>query len=70
MTRHALNWALALALVGLISAMQVLDGPDDIETDRAIAADLQDAQTQAQAPAQAQTQAQTHSLAQLKEVQP
>ena len=56
MTQHTLNWALALALVALISAMQVLDGPDDIETERAIAADLQDAQTQA--------------LAQANEVQP
>jgi hypothetical protein len=60
MTQHTLNWALALALVALVSAMQVLDGPDDIQTERTVAADLADAQTQAQ----------TQALAQASEVQP
>ena len=47
MTRHALNWALALALAALLCTSYLLDGPDDIQTERAIAADLADAQAQA-----------------------
>lgn len=68
MTQQALNWASALALVALISAMQVLDGPDDIQTERTVAADLADAQIQAQTQAQIQTQ--TQALAQASEGQP
>jgi hypothetical protein len=45
--RIAANWALALAIIALIATMQWLDGPDDIQTERAIAADLADAQAQA-----------------------
>lgn len=49
MTRHAFNWALAAALATLLATSHLLDGPDDIQTERAIAADLADAQAQAQA---------------------
>jgi hypothetical protein len=47
MTRHATNWLYAAALALLLSTSYLLDGPDDIQTERAIAADLADAQAQA-----------------------
>jgi hypothetical protein len=56
MTQRAINWALALAITALIATMQWLDGPDDIQTDRAIAADLADAQAQALAADTTQVQ--------------
>lgn len=56
MTERALNWALALAIVALIATMQWLDGPDDIEADRAVAAELGEAYTHAQALAADPTQ--------------
>ena len=58
MTQRALNWALAFAIIALIATMQWLDGPDDIETDRAVAAELGEAHTHAQALAAETTQVQ------------
>lgn len=49
MTQRAINWALALLIIAIMVAAQCLDGPDDIETERTVAADLADAQAQAQA---------------------
>jgi len=44
MTPHrALNWALAALLAVLLASTHLLDGPSEIETLQAVAADVQDA---------------------------
>jgi hypothetical protein len=44
MTLHRLtNWALALCIVLLYIGISALDGPSDIDTEKAVAADLADA---------------------------
>ena len=50
MNRQTLtNWALAVVIIIVLALVQQIDGPDDLQTERAIAADLADAQAQARA---------------------
>lgn len=44
MSKHrAVNWTLALGIVLIYVGVTWIDGPNDIEADRAVAADVQDA---------------------------
>lgn len=45
---HATTWASALLIALLLSTSYLLDGPSDIETDTAVAADVADAVQTAQ----------------------
>jgi hypothetical protein len=49
MTRHALNWALALALATLLATSHLIDGPGFIQEQMDIAQSKIEAQEQAQA---------------------
>jgi len=42
-SQRLINWALALTIVAMYAAMQTLDGPTDLQTEAAVAADVQDA---------------------------
>jgi hypothetical protein len=42
------NWAIALVIALMLSTSYMLDGPDDIQTDAAVAADVADAVQTAQ----------------------
>lgn len=54
MSHRLINWALALAVVVIYAAVQMLDGPSDLQTEAAVAADVQDAIQTAQATQGAQ----------------
>jgi hypothetical protein len=59
--QHALNWALAGLMAGILATSHLLDGPDDIQLAADTAGALADAQAQAKAQAQALARAQLYN---------
>ncbi len=65
-----INWLAATAIALALSCAHLLDGPSDIEAAADIAADVQDAQTQARAQALASARGHAHLSQPTKQAQP
>ena len=70
MSRPLTTWLAATAIALVLACAHLLDGPSDIEAAADIAADVQDAQTQARAQALASARGHAHLSQPTQQAQP